>query len=411
MKKKLLQRRILVLTDDMPWGHRSIAKAIYDFLKKKENSVKQNNGIKVDYVEVKMPLSTANDIYTFMYRYFPSTNKLSKLLMENNYLRDIFLEVTDRNVLLLKKVINKYRPDLIICSYFLYSHSLSRWKEKENKDFELWTVVADPWTSNPISFVKNADLNLVYDGVAYKQAISYGIKKENILKTGWWTRQEMYNFQKTNLPASPAGRQTSNFKLQTKKEMGIEEGEAVVFIGGGSLGTNAITKFLPVLLLIKQKCTIIFNTGTDKVAFKMVEQYKKIFEKINIKSQVKIINLGWIENMAEVLSISDIVFGKAGPNFLFDVVAAHKPFVAITHIGGQEDGNIDLILKKKLGWVKEGLGEAEDFLLGYLKNPKKYNTKFAKTIEIEAKNNSKTMEKIWNKISHKKLTSIVASPR
>ena len=150
--------------------------------------------------------------------------------------------------------------------------------------------------------------------------------------------------------------------------------------------------------MIKQKCTIIFNTGTDKLAFKMVAQFVKMFDRLNKNKNVKIINLGWIENMTEILSQVDIVFGKAGPNFLFDVVAARKPFVAITHIGGQEDGNIELIKKKKLGWVKEGLGEAEDFLLEYLKNPEKYNQMYIKSIEKEASNNEKTMEKIWDKI-------------
>ncbi|MFA7300768.1 MAG: glycosyltransferase [Candidatus Shapirobacteria bacterium] len=373
MKKK----RILVLTDDMPWGHRSIAKAIYGFLKKKE----EKSNIEIDYAEVKMPYSSMNELYTFMYRYMPSSNRITNKIVENEKLKDLFLEVTNVNEIALKGVVKKYKPDLIICSYCFHSHSLVKLKSDSKTNFKLWTIVADPRTPSRLSFVSDADLNLVYDDVAYQQAIRYGISKENIFKTGWWTRQEMFQKQKN-----------------IKNDLGIEEGEPVVFIGGGSLGTNAITKFLPVLLLISQKCTIIFNTGTDKVAFKMVEQYKKIFEKIKIKNHVKIVNLGWIENMAEVLSACDIVFGKAGPNFLFDVVAVQKPFVAITHIGGQEDGNIDLILEKKLGWVKEGLGEAEDFLMAYLKNPKKFNTKFAKTIEIEAKNNEKTMSKIWEMV-------------
>lgn len=380
MKKK----RILVLTDDMPWGHRSIAKAIYGFLKKKE----LKNDIQVDYSEVKMPYSAMNELYSFMYRYMPSSNRITSKIVENEKIQDLFLEVTSVNELALKNVVKKYKPELIICSYCFHSHSLVKLKKEENLSFKLWTVVADPRTPSRLSFVKGADYNMVYDDFAYKQAISYGVTKENILKTGWWVRGEMYNNKL----------KTSNLKLKIKEKLGIAEWEPVVFIGGGSLGTNAITKFLPVLLLIKQKCSIIFNTGTDKVAFKMVEQYKRIFEKIKMKNNVKIINLGWIENMAEVLSISDIVFGKAGPNFLFDVVAVQKPFVAITHIGGQEDGNIDLILEKKLGWVKEGMGEAEDFLQEYLSNTKKYNSKFAKTIEIEAKNNQKSMDKIWEMV-------------
>jgi len=378
MKKK----RILVLTDDMPWGHRSIAKAIYGFLKTKE----KDNQIEVSYAEVKAPIDILNDLYTFAYRFFPLSNRISLKLMENKRFKKTFLEMMENNLPELKKIVNKIKPDLIISSYFFHSQSLAKWEEETRGQFKLWTIVADPWSNNSLSFMDGADLHLVYDDVAYKQAINYGIPKENIIKTGWWTRQEMYNFQKTNL------------QFPIKQKMGIEEGESVVFVGGGSLGTNAITKFLPVLLLIKQKCSIIFNTGTDKLAFKMVEQYKRIFEKININNKVRILNYGWIENMGEVLASCDIVFGKAGPNFLFDVVACQKPFVAITHIGGQEDGNIDLILKKKLGWVKEGLGEAEDFLIEYLKRPNKYKNKYAKTIEIEAKNNERTMERVWEKI-------------
>jgi len=73
MKKK----RILVLTDDMPWGHRSIAKAIYGFLKTKE----KDNQIEVSYAEVKAPIDILNDLYIFAYRFFSLSNRISLKLM------------------------------------------------------------------------------------------------------------------------------------------------------------------------------------------------------------------------------------------------------------------------------------------------------------------------------------------
>lgn len=363
------KKKILVLTDHMPWGHRSIAKAIYGFMKKKESE-----SVEVEYVEVKMSFSVLNDLYVFMYRYLPLSNKFSSKVMESKVLRDLFLEMTDKNLPPLKKVIDKLKPDLIISTYFLHSHSLARWREKKNKKFLLWTVVADPWSINAVSFVKGADKHLVYDDVGKRMAVEHDIKPGNILKTGWWVRESV-----------------CDKKQEIKSKLGISDDNPVIFFGGGSLGTSSITKFLPILLLIKNPCNIIFNTGTDKLAFRMVSEYKKIFDRIQKSSKVKIINLGWVDNMAEILSVSDIVFGKAGPNFLFDVVAAKKPFVAITHIGGQEDGNIDLIKKKKLGWVKEGMGEAEDFLLKYLNDPDRYNQKYSKEIQKEAQINQKSL--------------------
>jgi UDP-N-acetylglucosamine:LPS N-acetylglucosamine transferase len=119
-----------------------------------------------------------------------------------------------------------------------------------------------------------------------------------------------------------------------------------------------------------------------------------MFKKLRKDGSVQIVHMGWIENMAEVLSACDVVFGKAGPNFLFDVMAVGKPFVAITHIGGQEDGNVELIKKKKLGLVKEKNGETSTFLLEYLENPKYFHNKFEKYIEKESEKNKETLPKI-----------------
>jgi len=243
--------------------------------------------------------------------------------------------------------------------------------------------VADPWTVNPVSFVSGADLNLVYDEKTEKLAESLGIDKKRIFKTGWWTRSEMY--QKFD-------------RVKSREKLGFRDGRPVVFVGGGSLGTNAVSRLLPVLMMVKKPVGVVFNTGTDKLTYSMVEEYVKLFKKLRKGDLVQIKNLGWIDNMAEVLSACDIVFGKAGPNFLFDVMAVEKPFVAISHVAGQEDGNLDLVLEKKLGWVKEKSGDAADFLLDYLKNPKKYNDKCQENIRIEAKRNRETLPKILERI-------------
>lgn len=158
--------------------------------------------------------------------------------------------------------------------------------------------------------------------------------------------------------------------------------------------------------MIDQKVGFIINTGVDKVSFNLVREYQKMFSKLRKDNIVKIVHLGWIENMAEVLSACDIVFGKAGPNFLFDVVAVEKPFVAITHIGGQEDGNIDLIKKKKLGLIREKNGEISDFLMEYLKNPKYFESRFSKNIKAEAKKNKETLPGIL-KLVKKELFCLV----
>jgi len=374
-------KKILVLTDDMPWGHRSIARAIYGYLKTKE----KENGWRAEYAEVKAKTAGMVDFYNFLYRYWPASNRVLHKMSFNRGVGEVYKEMSILNLPSLKKLVEKSKPDLIICCYLWHSQSLVEWRKKENRKFKLWTVVADPWTVNAFSYFKEADLHLVYDGVGEKEGLKRGISKNKILKTGWWVREQMYEKKW----------KVESCKSKVKKKLGFTDDRPVIFVGGGSLGTSALPKLLPALLLVKKPVGVVVNTGADRMAFKMVANYMKLFSNFKKKRElVQIKNLGWIDNMAEVLTACDIVFGKAGPNFLFDVMAVGKPFVAITHIGGQEDGNIDLIKKKKLGWVKEKNGEAAKFLFDYLEKPGYYNKKFAKNIKREGENNRNSLKKV-----------------
>lgn len=375
----MAKKRILVLTDHMPWGHRSIAKAIFNFLKEQE----KDNNFEVFYAEIKAETGVGDDLYTFAYRYLPVSNRWASKVFDMKFARDLIRRSAIFNLPRLRKEVNRIKPDLIISAYFFHSHSLSQWRETENKNFKLWTIVADPRTVNPISFVKGCDLNIVYDEVCEKLALKYDIKENEILKTGWWVRPEMY--KKVD-------------RVEIRRKLGIKDNRPVIFVGGGSLGTSALPKILPNLFFIKRKAAFIINTGVDKFAYELVERYIKLLSKLRKDDVVYIKNMGWIDNMAEVLGASDIVFGKAGPNFLFDSVACQKPFVAITHVGGQEDGNIDLIRRKKLGWIREKGGSLTNFLYQYLDDPKYFENKFKESIKKEAKNNKDSLRVILERV-------------
>ena len=238
-------KRILVLTDHMPWGHRSIALAIYNYLKTRE----KDNQWKVDYAQVKAETGIGGDIYNWVYRYFPQAHRIMHQASFNKTIVKMVEDMPMANLPALKRAIGHYKPDLIISTYFMHSHCLATWKKEEGKAFTLWTIVADPWTINGVSLIPLADKNIYYDEVVEKIAISMGIGKEHLIKTGWWTRPEM--FQKYDQQAA-------------RKKLGMEGNYPIIFIGGGSLGTSALTKILPVLPFIKHEVGLVFNCGTDK---------------------------------------------------------------------------------------------------------------------------------------------------
>jgi len=365
-------KKVLVITDNMPWGHRSIAKSIYGALKKREKKL----NITVEYMDFPMSLMGFYGIYTFVYRYFPGLGAVQNNPFFNSLGAGTYEKIIEQAQERLEKVMQKKQPDVIISAYYFISEALVRIKKRK---FKLATVYADPWTLFNKTFVKNADWHLVYDEKSEKQVVDFGIDPKKIIKTGWWVREEMY-----------------------KKYKKPESDRPVIFVGGGSLGNSAIPKILPLMILLDKKVKFIFNCGTDRMAYRMVNQYKWILKKLGKDKLIQVENLGWVQDMAEQLAKCDIVLGKAGPNFIFDCVACGKPFVAVSHISGQETGNLALIKEKKLGWVRESTNGILKFLKKYLDNPDKYNKMYKESIAAEALRNKKT---------HQKFTSIVAFPR
>ncbi len=372
--------KILILTDHMPWGHRSIARSMYE----SQKALADPERFEFEYLEFKTKTVGGGLGYTLISRYFPASHKLFHLLSKPRISREFVRQSSSINLPHLKTKIREIQPDLIICTYFLLTDALQLWREKEATSFALWTVAPDPWSFNSVAFTKGCDLHIVYDNKGVEQAGEYGIQPEEVLATGWWTRPEMYR---------------QHDKEDCRRKLGIASDRPVIFVGGGSLGTASITRLLPTLLTLKKNVQFIINTGIDKNAQKSTERFVRQLRRFRKDDSIRVLTLGWIENMAEVLAASDIVFGKAGPNFLFDCVACRKPFVAITHIGGQEDGNLDLILAKKLGWVREKRREMVRFLKDYLEQPEYYEQIYADNIEREALNNERSAALIAERIS------------
>lgn len=377
-----MSKRVLVITDHLPWGHRSIARAVYGFLKKNE----KGNDLQVDYSEIKIKASPVSEFYNFLTTFLPQYGGLIHQLSKSKQYHDGLKKASLANLPQLEKVIKKYKPDIVISAFFFHTFGLCELRKLKKMNFKIWTVVTDTWTTTATQFIKDADLHLVYDNKCIKLAQKYGIKREKILKTGWWVRQEMY--EKID-------------KEKIKKSLGLNTTDPVIFFGGTSAGNSSMLNILPVLLSLKKPIQIIFNFGKNKLGSQLVDQFISFFDQFfKGKPIVKILNLGWIENINEILGISDIVFGKGSPDILFETIAAGKPFVSIYHIHGNEDGDLEIIREKKLGWVKERPGELKKFFIDYVNNPKEFNSKLKKFILKEAESNKKSGEIILEKIKN-----------
>lgn len=292
-------------------------------------------------------------LYRFIYRFFPIGIKLPFYLVKTQKSRQLlykyFHQMKGEEI---ETVIRKYQPLLIVNTYFGYIPTLDLLRKKY--EYRYINIISDPISINPFTLSREADYNLAFDETAVKIGQEVGIEAKRIKTIGWLTRPQFYQ----RIGPQPVRRRLGFQKTIT------------FLVCGGSEGNGAVLNTLPSLLFAHHphKLQLIFISGTNKRLRQLIKQANILAKKLGFQ-ETKMVNLGFTHKMADYMAISDLVIGKAGPNLLFESVARQKPFVAISHISGQESGNLDLIKKYKLGWVAEDPLSFNRLIKKLLKNP------------------------------------------
>ncbi len=350
-----------------PEGHESIAEAVTEILEKK---------YRVKSLMQRDPLFS---VYVPLYQNFPGIfkipYKISTYKKNLNPARKIFLS---RYLDSIKKFIKKSNPDLFINVHWMYNSSLE--KIQTQTQIPLINILTDPLTIHPLLVAPKAKFNLVFDKTGQKAAQKYHLKAK-YLNSGWFVRnkfEEKYN------------------QNQIRKKLKLDQNKLTFLIASGSEGTNLVLKVLPILLFASQPIQIIIACGNNKTLYKSIQGLQNLLKKTDRYNTL--IPLKFTPNIHHYMQAADLVIGKAGPNMLFEAVATETPFFAITHISGQEDGNLEIIRDYNLGYVEENILKAQKLLKQILDNPAQLNKFKPDLIKL----------KKYNQQAKKKLCKIVA---
>lgn len=376
-----MDKKILIITSSE--GHLSLAHASQDYLSKSFKT-------KIASYEIDQSFK----VYQTFYLYFPSLFKFPYKLSEKNKLINISLKIIEKALLgKISKEINHYRPDLIINTYGAYTPTIKKTTHvKENKT-PIINVMPDPRTISSFYFVSNKNNTNLYYQIPKEKIKKFAMNPKKQIEISWLVRKKYYQ---------------KHDKNKVLKHFGFNEETLTFLICGGSEGTNAILKIIPALLLTQRPLQVIVVCGKNKGLYKRLktlnnayqkfcQSNKKIINKIKVNRRAKLKLLRFEKNLAPLIQVSDLVIGKAGPNLLFETIACQKPFMAIAHISGQEDGNLEIIEKKGLGFVEESPIKTIRLLQKIIQNPQ-----ILKNLEDSIKK-----EFQYNKQAGEKLNKIV----
>ena len=304
--------KILIISCSTGGGHNACAKYILEELK--------NNNIEAEFKDFydivnkkakklseKLYLSTLNGngkIFKVVY-------KLGELYSKTKLKSPVY----SVNKLHRKKLYNyiiQNKIDLVITTHIFPALTLTAIKKVP------FLLVATDYTACPFMEEANPNYYVIQNGIE-KDFINKGIDEKKLLKNG--------------IPVS------SNFIKNAKNiryNLHIDK-EKTILIMLGSMGFGNINKIVNNLLEI-DNTKIIIVTGSNK------ELYNKL-KKIKNK---KLITLGYVHNMNDLIYSSDIVVSKPGGLSSTEIASINKPLIHAFAIPGIETINTNFFYNHKM---------------------------------------------------------------
>ena len=245
------------------------------------------------------------------------------------------------------EILKQLSPKVIICTFPTPAGVVSRLKACGAINIPLVTVVTDITIHNQWVHPYVDDYIVGADIVA-RNLKRQGIPAERIHVTGIPLRKE---FEKNIHDDTIWTRYGLNKDLFT-----------LMVMGGGSGLLFGIEDVCEQLSNLDRPIQVIVITGTNK-------SLEKKLISIAEHSKIPIHIYGYVENIAEIMEISDLLLTKAGGVTVFEALAKKLPMIIYNPLPGHEAGNTRFLLRKKAAIVAKDSQEVVDTIRKCIDDP------------------------------------------
>lgn len=162
----------------------------------------------------------------------------------------------------------------------------------------------------------------------------------------------------TGIPISPQFcRKTNKTELFKKYKLKDHVLTILISFGGKGLGAAMHLSTLAALFSLRFPLQFIVVAGEN-------EPFRKDVENLAGTINDKVIRVfGKVDNMVDLMTVSDVFIGKAGGLSLSEALAMELPVAIIDHLAGQEEYNTEFIVSNRLGILAKN---NDDFLIDWL---------------------------------------------
>jgi 1,2-diacylglycerol 3-beta-galactosyltransferase len=318
------KKRILILTADAGFGHRSAANAVAAALQERygeECEIEIANPLEdprcpfflrdsqADYDKI---VQQVPELYRFGYT--ASDAAVPAAVIESALTVLLFEVMYD--------ILKKQRPDVILTTYPLYQDPLVSIFSVTRRYVPLYTVITDLAYVHRIWYHRKVTSLLAPTDTVRDAAISHKIPDEKVHVTG--------------IPVNPAFANENRKKGEIRRALGWAPNlPTLLFVGSKRVERLAEMVNLANHFGMRIQLAVVAGKDTD------------LFQKLQAMEWHQLVHLyEYASNMPELMHAADGVICKAGGLVVTEALACGKPLLLISAIPGQEIGNATFVVSR-----------------------------------------------------------------
>ena len=315
------KKKVLILTADAGYGHRSAAKAVFQALEEKYEQFLEIEIVNpLDDKRAPIFLRDSQKDYDKWIKEIPELYKLGYEASDGKVTKSIMESILIVSLYeVIKDMIEIHNPDIIVMTFPLYQAPVHAVLAIMKNHIPVVTILTDLASVHHIWFNSEVDSYIVPNEIVMNIAIKSGIEAEKINVVG--------------IPVNPRITKIVKNKTLLRQQLNILEDKTTIFVVGGSRVENLMTT-INVLNHSGYDIQIIVSAGNDISSFRELN---------NIEWHKPFYLFEYIEDMPTYILASDLIICKAGGLIVTESLACGTPLIMISVIPGQETGNASFV--------------------------------------------------------------------
>ncbi len=336
----LSHKRVLILMADYGFGHRSAAEALAKALREihgQGSSVEVVNPLDDPRAPFLIRNQQAN--YDRLAREMPDLLKLSYQVSDMPLAGNLIESAMTLLLFnVLREIVHRHRPDVIVSTSLFYPAILSAVLTTERLSIPLVTVVTDLASVHSLWFHPRTDLCLVPTQDVFEAALRAGLAPEQVVITGIPVDPDLANGrQDLGLLRARLGWRPDLFTILAVGSKRVEH----LYDSVQALNHSSLPLQLSVV------------AGGDD------DLYRRLTK---TKWRVETHLYDFVPDMASLTRAADCVLGKAGGLTIAESLACGVPLILVDAIPGQETGNAEYVLGAGAADRARDVGEVVDIV-------------------------------------------------